>query len=163
MHRLIQDHLEEMLEGRAFPVDHAVSIHLGVCEECRNIVTAMRTQNELLREWAMPEAAEVEPQAGFYARVLEQIAAQRPVSIWALFTDSLMGRGLAMASLAAALMLGAFVVTTESVVESRMAQNQREQLDPLYPAAGFPTDLVAAHTSESRGEVFMSLVSYREH
>lgn len=164
MHRLIQDHLEEMLGSRALPADHAASVHLRDCMECRDIVATMRAQNELLREWAMPEA-EVEPQPGFYARVLEQIALQRPVSIWALFTDSLMGRRLAMASLAAALTLGVFMVASEPAVESIVAQHQLqgEQLDPLYPAAGFATDLVAANTSTSSGEVFMSLVSYREH
>jgi hypothetical protein len=121
----------------------------------------MRAQNELLHEWRTPVsiASEVEPRPGFYARVLDQIASQRPVSVWTLFTESLMGKRLVTASLAAALALGLFVVTSERNFsdDSRTA----EQLDPLYPTAGFPTDLMAANNTNSA--VFMNLVSYQEH
>lgn len=161
MHRLIQDHLEEVLGSRALPAEHPASVHLRACVECRDVVAAMRGQNELLREWSVPE--EVEPRPGFYARVMDQIAAQRPVSIWTLFTDSLMGKRLAIMSLSAALTLGVFAVAVEPGGESMVAQGQflGEQLDPLYPAAGFPTDLMAANTS-TNGEVFLNLVSYQE-
>ncbi len=121
----------------------------------------MRSQNELLHTWSMSidDANEVEPRPGFYARVLEQISVQSPVSIWALFTDSVMGKRLATVSLAAAFALGLFVVTSER----NFAEEARatEQLDPLYPAAGFPTDLMAANTSSSA--VFVNLVSYEGH
>lgn len=160
MHRLIQDHLEELLAETALPPNHPASLHLRNCNECREVIGAMQAQNELLRAWSVASDSdnEVEPRPGFYARVLEQIGAQRPISIWALFTESMLGRRLATASLAAALALGLFVVGTEqgSTEEARVT----EQLDPLYPAAGF-TDLMAANNSS--GAVFMNLVSYKEH
>jgi len=123
-------------------------------------VEGMRAQNELLREWSMPadSAAELEPRPGFYARVLDQISTQRPVSIWALFTDSILGRRLAIASMAAALALGLFVISGERNFEEVQVT---EQLDPLYPTAGFPTDLMAANNTSSA--VFMNLVSYEGH
>jgi hypothetical protein len=163
MHRLIQDHLEEVLAETALPAGHPALAHLRGCVECRDIVEGMRAQNELLREWSMPADSvveiEVEPRPGFYARVLEQIAVQRPVSIWALFTESVMGRRLATASLAGALALGLFVVRSEQTFSEEARAT--EQLDPLYPAAGFPTDLMAANNTS--GAVFMNLVSYEAH
>ncbi len=161
MHRLIQNHLEGVLAKGTLPVGHPAVAHLRECTECREIVEAMRSQNELLQAWSMSSdsESEAEPRPGFYARVLEQIAVQRPVSIWALFTESVMGKRLVTASMAAALALGLFVVTSERNASSEALV--AEQLDPLYPDAGFPTDLVAANTSSSA--VFMNLVSYEGH
>ena len=160
MHQVTQDHLEEALTSAGLPINHAASVHLRGCVECREIVEGMRAQNELLREWSMPadSAAELEPRPGFYARVLDQISTQRPASIWALFTDSILGRRLAIASMAAALALGLFVVSGERNFEEVQVT---EQLDPLYPTAGFPTDLMAANNTSSA--VFMNLVSYEGH
>jgi hypothetical protein len=160
MHQVTQDHLEEVLASTGLPATHAASVHLRDCVECREIVQAMRVQNELLREWSIPadSLVEVEPRAGFYARVLDQIAVQRPLSIWALFTDSMLGRRLAIASVAAALALGLFVISSERNFEEVQVA---EQLDPLYPTAGFPTDLMAVNNTS--GAVFMNLVSYEGH
>lgn len=158
MHRLIQDHLEELLAETSLPLNHPASAHLRDCNECREVIEAMQAQNELLRAWSVASDSEVEPRPGFYARVLEQIGTQRPVSIWTLFTESLIGRRLATASVAAALALGLFVVGTEQGVTEEARAT--EQLDPLYPAAGF-TDLMAANNTS--GAVFMNLVSYKEH
>ncbi len=159
MHRLIHDHLEEVLAKTTLPASHPASSHLRDCTECREVVGAMRSQNELLHALSLSfeSASEMEPRPGFYARVLEQIAVQGPVSNWALFTDLVMGKRLVTASLAAALAMGLFVVTSER----NFAEEARatEQLDPLYPAAGFPTDLMAANSSSSA--VFVNLVSYQ--
>ncbi|MEP6962422.1 MAG: hypothetical protein ABI995_10095 [Acidobacteriota bacterium] len=165
MHRLIQDHLEEALSS-ALPNDHPISAHLNSCQECREEVSAMRAHNALLREWKAP-AVEAEPRAGFYARVLERIEAQRPVSIWALFTDSLFGRRLAVASLAAAMFLGVYVVSSEEAGDFVTARAGVTEMDPLYPSAGFTDDMMADSAlrggTSNNDAVFVSLVTYQGH
>ncbi len=61
MHRVIQDHLEQVLAESHAP---ACAAHLDQCDECRGEVEAMRTQARLLRQLRV----EAEPRAGFYAR-----------------------------------------------------------------------------------------------
>jgi len=57
---------------------------------------------------------EAEPRAGFYARVLQQIEYRARNSMWGVFVSSPFGRRLAYASLAMALLLGTYVVSTET-------------------------------------------------
>jgi hypothetical protein len=157
MHRLIEDQLEEVLSG-TLPEGHPASVHLKECGDCREVTDAMRGQNELLHTFKA--TADAEPRAGFYARVLERIELQRPISIWALFTESLFGRRLATASLAAAMAMGAYMVSTEQEDPSLFAAHSAVEMDPLYPAAGFTSEVMEANASDS-GAVLMSLVSYQ--
>lgn len=158
MHRIIEDHLEDVLSG-ALPAGHQVSVHLKECGECREETAAMRAHSQLLRAFKTP--ADLEPRAGFYARVLERIEFQRPVSIWALFTDSIFGRRLATASLAAAMLMGLYMVSSEQVEENTFVAQSAVEMDPLYPGAGFTNAVMTANASDS-GAVLMSLVSYQE-
>src|SRR5208282_6310414 len=100
MHREIYERLEDVLSGT--PPDLAAK-HLKQCQECRDEVISMRTQATLVRQLKPPVG--VEPRAGFYARVLERIEAEGPVSIWNLFAESAFGKRIAVASLALALLL----------------------------------------------------------
>jgi len=54
MHRIIQDHLEEVL-AESNP-NSAASVHLAKCRECREEVSAMRQQASLLRALRAPES-----------------------------------------------------------------------------------------------------------
>ena len=63
----------------------------------------------------------MEPRPGFYARVLERIEAQTPTSVFTLFFDSLFARRIAMASLALALLLGVYVISSEQMAEPQIA------------------------------------------
>lgn len=157
MHRVIQDHLEEVLSG-TLPAGHQVSVHLKECGECREETEVMRAQNELLHAFRTLEA---EPRPGFYARVLERIEMQRPVSIWALFTDSVFGRRLATASLALAMLMGMYVFSSEQEDPGVFVAQSAVEMDPLYPSAGFTSEVMGANASNS-GAVLMSLVSYQE-
>lgn len=157
MHRVVEDRLEEVLAG-TLPAGDEAFAHLRACAECREETDGMRAQNALLRAFRVAE--EAEPRPGFYARVLERIELQRPVSIWALFTDSVFGRHLATASLGLALLTGVYAVTAEPAVEFT-ARNQAVEMDPLYPSAGFAREVMASNSGNS-GAVFMSLVSYQE-
>ena len=76
----------------------------------------MRDQQRLLRSMRLPE--EAEPRAGFYARVIERIESQGAASIWSLFFDSPVGRGLAMASMVLALGLGVYLVSSEQLARA---------------------------------------------
>src|SRR5215475_7105402 len=109
MHRVIRDHLEVVLAER---VDgEAKDAHLLECEECRTEIEAMREQAGQLRQLK----ADAEPQPGFYARVMERIESQGPLSIWSAVFDSPFGRRIAVASMALALILGLYLVTSEEM------------------------------------------------
>jgi hypothetical protein len=123
----------------------------------------MRLQNDMFQAWSfdtadVPQGIDIEPHPGFYARVLDRIDAQRPSSIWTLFSESLFGRRLATASLALALITAASIVGQESYSQDTDAQAAVE-LDPLYPSAGIQQAVM--NTSSNNGTMLMSLVSYR--
>lgn len=120
MHRIIRDHLEQVLAGPGSAPEHPAGRHLVECEECRDAVAGMRAQAAMLRQWR-PADAEMEPRPGFYARVLERIESQTPISVFTLFFDSAFGRRIAMASLALALLLGVYVISSEQMAEPQLA------------------------------------------
>ena len=162
MHRVTQDYWEELLDG-VLPENHQVYAHLKQCIECTDEVEAMRLQNDMFQAWSfdtadVPKGIDIEPRPGFYARVLDRIDAQRPSSIWTLFSESLFGRRLATASLALALITAASIVGQESYSQDPDAQAAVE-LDPLYPSAGIQQAVM--NTSSNNGTMLMSLVSYR--
>jgi anti-sigma factor RsiW len=111
MHRLIQDHLEEVLREVK---DGPAAVHLAGCEECREEVAAMRQHAAMLRALRAPESnSEETPRGGFYARVMERIEAQRPIDIWQLFSESVFGRRIAVASMALAFVFSIYLVSSE--------------------------------------------------
>jgi hypothetical protein len=120
MHRIIRDHLEEVLAGPGIASEHPAGQHLLECEECRAEVTAMRDHAGMLRQWR-PADADMELRPGFYARVLDRIEAQVPSSVFTLFFDSVFARRIAMASLALALLLGVYVISSEQMAEPELA------------------------------------------
>ena len=61
---------------------------------------------------AEPPSQDIEPRAGFYARVMERIEAQ-PASIWSVFLDRKFGFRLAVASAVLVALLGTYLVTSE--------------------------------------------------
>ena len=108
MHREIFERLEDVLSGT--PTDLAAK-HLNDCGDCRDQISAMTAQAKLVQQLKPP--SQVDPRPGFYARVLERIEAEGPVSIWNLFVESAFGRRIALASFALAMLLGIYVVTAE--------------------------------------------------
>ena len=73
MHRIIRDHLEQVLGERPRAPDHPAGQHLAECVECREAVAAMREHAAMLRQWRVTGAEAMGPRPGFYARVLEPI------------------------------------------------------------------------------------------
>ena len=150
MHRLIQDHLEEVL---AEAVDtKPVAAHLAECEECREEVSAMRQHASMLRALRVPQNANEEtlsPRAGFYARVLERIEAQRPLDIWQLFFDSAFGRRIAVASVGLAFLFSIYLVSSERQQPISIAVDDNQPQMTLQ--AGLP----------DKDAVLVNLVTYR--
>lgn len=109
MHGPIREKLEELFETDTLRED--VSRHLAACRECAEELRSMKEQAELLH--SLRPAEEVEPAAGFYARVVQRIEDTAVRSVWSVFTEGAFGTWLAYASLALALLVGGWLVTTE--------------------------------------------------
>jgi hypothetical protein len=106
--------------------------HLLSCKSCSSELDAMRFQAKLLRKLGCQE--DVEPAAGFYARVMQRIEERAKDSIWAVFIYSPFGKRLAFASLTVAVLLGSYVLTEEGLDghllgEKTVAQQMHD--DPL--------------------------------
>jgi anti-sigma factor RsiW len=158
MHRLVRDHIEDIVAG----VESAsVAEHLKACEQCRSDVTAMRADSAALRELRAPDDAE--PRPGFYARVMERIEAQGPASIWNLFIESAFGRRIAVASLALALLLGVYVISSERAADQPIVAGQQAQPAVVLgeDAPGRVITQMSGNQS-SNDDVLVNLVTYQE-
>jgi hypothetical protein len=116
MHQEIRHNLEDLLKsddllkGSGPTRSAELQAHLGECAECSDELRSLQAQAQLLRSLRSPQ--DLEPRAGFYARVLERIEAQ-PASIWSVFLDRKFGLRLAVASAALVALLGTYLVTSE--------------------------------------------------
>ena len=112
MHALIKERLEEYLRGTGEQADLAAfRAHLASCGDCSAEVEGMQRQVRLLQLLRLPE--ETEPGAGFYARVMETIDAQRRASPLYAFLDLHLAHRLILASMTAVIVLGSYLVYTE--------------------------------------------------
>lgn len=112
MHDLIRNGLEGYLSRHLAPERMAAfQAHLAECTGCRETVAAFERQSTLFRSLRVPED-EVAPAPGFYARVMERIDAQRPISLWSVFLQPLFARRVLYASLALFLFLGSSILWT---------------------------------------------------
>jgi hypothetical protein len=154
MHRVVQDHLEEVLAEST--ETSPAGAHLAECQDCRNEISVMRQQASLLRCLRAPEAApQVRP--GFYARVLERIEAQRPLSIWELFFDSAFGRRIAIASMALAFLFSIYLVSSERYAEPPVTVGVSAS-----PAADYDGQMISEAGLPDKDTVLVNLVTYRE-
>lgn len=113
MHGSIRGRLEDLLRAESSAGSNkGVSEHLASCAECSAELDAMKAQAAMLKELRAKD--ELEPAAGFYARVLQRIEERGDRSIWSVFIDSPFGKRLAYASLTVAILLGSYVVSQES-------------------------------------------------
>jgi anti-sigma factor RsiW len=112
MHDVIRNGLESYLSGRLAPERLvALRAHLAECTSCCEMVTAFEQQSALFQSLRVSEE-EVTPAPGFYARVMERIDAQRPISLWSVFLQPLFARRVLYASLALFLFLGSSILWT---------------------------------------------------
>jgi hypothetical protein len=157
MHGFIRKRLEDLLmakrvsEGATGEQADELDQHLASCGECADEILVMRAHSDILRSFRVPE--EIEPAAGFYARVLQRIEAHAKRSIWAVFIYSPYGKRLAFASATLALLLGSFVVAQESRDGHLAGENLVVQEVPaIAPVTG--------DQSAQRDAVLVNLVSY---
>ena len=156
MHALIKERLEEYLRGSGGQADLAAfRAHLASCGDCCAEIEGMQNQSRLLQLLRLPE--DVEPEAGFYARVMERIDAKQSASALYAFLDLRLAHRLMFASLTAVIVCGSYLVYTErlpSLIES----------GPVAVLASQPTerDLVGAHQAQDRETVLVALASYEE-
>jgi hypothetical protein len=167
MHRVIRDHLEQVLADSHAPsgggdtqVSQDHQLHLEQCEDCRGEIEAMRRHALALRELR----SDAEPRPGFYARVMERIEAQRAVSIWNVFSESPFGRNLAVASMALAVLLGVYLLTSERLTDQNA--NLVQMISATLPGEDQPASNVRFVPGSSavpdRDAVLVNLVTYRE-
>src|SRR4051812_39915682 len=107
MHEPVRSHIEDYL-ARPEKLPAEARAHLKECGECRAELEAMTFQARAIRALRVDHVPD--QRAGFYARVMERIEAQRPVSMWSVFMDSAFGSRLALASAALTVVLGFFLV-----------------------------------------------------
>jgi predicted anti-sigma-YlaC factor YlaD len=163
MHPVMRDRLETALAGMP---DQAVQKHLAECPECSAEFEFMREHAEALRLLQAP--VELEPRAGFYARVMERIEAEG-ASIWDLFFESAFGRRIAIASLALALLFGVYLISAERSEEPVVASDQAVEVMP-GPASDLGIAVPPQVQSVGLGgvatpdqdSVLVNLVTYRE-
>jgi len=165
MHRVIRDHLEEVLAGSdsggASSGANGIrdfELHLQQCGECRDEIACMRehaAQLRLLR-------ADVEPRAGFYARVMERIEAQGARSIWSIFSESPFGKRLAVASMALAVLFGVYLITSEQFMDASGGNRPVQVISDVLPNEDQPGMVLGGTGMPNRDAVLVNLVTYRE-
>lgn len=157
MHGLIREGLEDYLKRRpGSAVPREFEAHLKECEECRDEVAVMQEQASLLH--VLRAGAEVEPSAGFYARVMNRIETQQSNSIWNVFLDPVFGRRIALASLTIVVLLGSFMALTEAQTAYAPAGNVPES---VIAGQEHPADL-GQNRQRDRDTILVDLATYRE-
>ncbi len=155
MHRPIKEHLEDYLQhGTVRPLPAEFEAHLKTCEACRDEVGRMKAQATLLRGLSVNE--EIEPAAGFYARVMRRIEAQRPVTIWDALVEPLFVRRTVYACIAVILVLFSYMVRTEPV--EPMASTSPEFIMAVEPRP----QLAGVSPEQDRQAVLQTLATYQE-
>ena len=157
MHEPVIQRLEEYLDGNGpFP---EVEEHLSNCRGCREELTAMQAQTALFRRAFRNEA---EPDAGFYARVMNRIETQAKPSVWSLFAESMFAKRLAYASATFLLLVGVVFVSATEPDQPFAASDPQVLLagEPQYVPVSMDSDI---HMERDRQVVFVNLATYQEY
>lgn len=109
MHQPMKNGLEDYLAGKT-GLPREFTAHLESCAECAAEAAEMREQSLLFGALR----TEVEPRAGFYARVLDRIEQQALPSIWSMMLEPAFGRSIAVACAALTIVVGTYLFTTET-------------------------------------------------
>ncbi|MBI4874955.1 MAG: hypothetical protein HY822_10025 [Acidobacteria bacterium] len=150
MHKPIEEGLEDFLRGNG---SAAFVSHLDSCPECREDAGRMREQAQWVRLLRAEE--ELSPAPGFCARVMSRIEAQTRPPVWALLLDPAFGRRLMYASLTLVVLLGTYLVTTETYPAPVASTAAERYLAEQQPAVG-------ANPQQDRDVVLVRLAMYGE-
>ena len=157
MHQPIRDNLEEYLTGSARQVPQEFHTHLETCEDCANELRQFQGQAEMLR--LLQPDGDLDQRAGFYARVMDRVEQEERSTIWSALLQPNFGRRLAMASAVLVMLLGTYLVTSES------SEPQVASTDVVV--AGAPRDTAVAdqdslQQQRQRDAVLVNLATYHE-
>jgi len=154
MHEPLKGRIEDYLHGGSHMPD--VEQHLANCESCNAEAAAMKQQAEMFK--LLKSTEEFEPDAAFYARVMNRIETQAKPSIWNIFGESIFAKRLAYASLTFVVLLGTYFVSSNSSDEPQFANSSPEMLMSHDP---HPTE-VGTDPQKDREAVLVNLATYEE-
>jgi len=155
MHQTIRDNLEEFLKGNKVPQE--LQAHLDACGECASELSLFQSQAAMLRSL---QSGEMEPRAGFYARVLDRIEQEGRSSIWAALLEPSFGRRIAMASAVLVVLLGTYFVTTESSEPMNPSTAESAMTSSLPAQVSLDQD--GLQQQRQRDAVLVNLAAYHE-
>jgi hypothetical protein len=117
----------------------------------------MQMQSALFRSLRAPD--EVDPAAGFYARVLDRVETQARPSAWSLFGESLFAKRLAYASAMFLVRLGTVLVSsTDSEEPLAVAAPER-----IFAGEVDPEPVTMENPQRDRDVVLVNLATYRDY
>jgi hypothetical protein len=138
MHGSIRNRLEDLLAAERPAAEQGdQSGHLASCFECASELEVLKAQSQMMRLLRAPE--ELEPAAGFYARVLQRIEERAKESVWAALIYSPVSSRIAFASLTLALVAGSYVVAAETR-EADLGNSIVAQAHYDAPVVGSPAE-----------------------
>lgn len=156
MHQPIRDNLEEFLKGSTQRVPQEFHAHLRACEDCSVELRLFEEHAKMLR--SLQPDQDLEPRAGFYARLMDRIEQEGRVSIWSILLQPNFGRRLAMASAVLVVLLGTYLVTTEAS-EPTVASTDVVFTGPATSATAGEDSL---QQQRQRDAVLVNLAAYHE-
>ncbi len=165
MDRHIQDNLERYLhgldrmqaDGRREEFEQQLT---GADEETRQLVKLMAAQARMMRSLrADVDEDELMPEPGFYARVLQRIDVQRPISIWNLFVEPQFFHRLAFATFTLLFLLGVTFFSSNLLPEAPMQAHSEPEVILAQPE---PTPVTSVNQSEGRDAMLQQLTVYSE-
>ncbi len=157
MHQPIRDNLEEYLKGSTRQVPQEFHTHLKTCGDCARELQQYQAQAEMLQ--LLRPDSELDPRAGFYARVMDRIEQEGRSSIWSILLEPNFGRRLAMASAVLVMLLGTYFVTSERS-EPDMASTDVVFTGAPSPAGDLSQD--SLQQQRQRDAVLVNLAAYHE-
>lgn len=159
MHEPVRANIEDYLAG-SDSLPRNFMDHLGACDTCRRELAELEAQSALLR--ALKTVEEIEPRAGFYARVIDRVERERQSSFWSVFLEPAFGRRLAVASAVLAVLMGFYLVSSEPA-GAHFASRMPEGPVVILPGEDQPGQpILGAEREQDRGTILVDLASYRE-
>ena len=151
MHHPVREGLESMLAGQPDP---SLLRHLEECAECRETVQQIQTASNLIH--ALKPPPDLEPSAGFYARVMDRIEAQRPISIWSVFLEPFFATRLVAATAVLTVIFSIFLFTSPKDDFSASAMPEEILAEQVHPPAQ------QVNLEQDRDTVLVQLTTYQE-
>ena len=156
MHYSIKEHLEDYLANAARrDLPAGFYAHLESCPPCREELEHIQTHARMLQ--ALRASQELDPPAGFYARVMERIVIERVASIWSALLEPAFVRRVVFASVVFLVLLTSYMVGTEP--GESLAASSPEVIMASEPHSH---ELSGESPEQDREAVLLTLATYRE-